>query len=241
MISALTSQLDSMNDEEDVTEETESSTTEGGSDALYSAMSTAIQEGTFFDDIPPAHLAKMMSAACSKDSNTSSTDTREVNVSRVVYNVSNHNRRSKTKGLVDRGANGFVTGCDTRIIERNVGNPMVHIEGIDNHRMNDIPITTSGGVIQTHKGPAIGIVRNAAHTGTGRSILSCIQMEAFGIDVGDRAISLGGTQRIKTPEGYVIPISFERGLAYINIRPFTDKEFETLPHVFLTGAEHWDA
>jgi hypothetical protein len=36
-------------------------------------------------------------------------------------------------------------------------NRTVDIRGIDNHRCTNIEIGTVGGVIQTHKGPVIGI------------------------------------------------------------------------------------
>ena len=49
-----------------------------------------------------------------------------------------------------------------------------------------------------------------------------------------------GTQTITTPDGYVHPLNFVNGLAYLPLRPFTDKEWETLPHVIWTSDERWD-
>ena len=70
--------------------------------------------------------------------------------------------------------------------------------------ITNIPILTAGGTIQTQKGPAIGIIRNTAHAGHGRTIASSLQLEAFGMDVNDKALSLGGKQHIATPDGYIV-------------------------------------
>ena len=53
--------------------------------------------------------------------------------------------------LVDRGANGGVAGSDVRVIHRHTDRS-VEIEGIDNHRMQDIPLCTVGGVVRTQDG-----------------------------------------------------------------------------------------
>ena len=45
---------------------------------------------------------------------------------------------------------------------------------------------------------------------------------------------------LTTGEGYKIPITLRKGLAYIRLRPFTQREWETLPHVTLTSPEDWD-
>ena len=57
------------------------------------------------------------------------------------------------------------------------------------------------------KGSSYGIIRNTAHVCHGRTIASSLQLEAFGMDVNDKALSLGGKQHIVTPDGYIIPLS----------------------------------
>jgi hypothetical protein len=42
------------------------------------------------------------------------------------------------------------------------------------------------------------------------------------------------------PDGYIIPIDIRRGLPYITMHPFTDKEFEELPHILWTSEDNWD-
>jgi hypothetical protein len=67
------------------------------------------------------------------------------------------------------------------------------------------------------------------------------QLEWYQNDVNDRSIKVqGGLQRITTLHGYVHPINVVSGLPYITIRPYTDEEWETLPHVIWTGDTDWD-
>ncbi len=159
---------------------------------------------------------------------------RQVNMYRTtrqmnpVYEVSQR-YRSERGALVDRGANGLVAGNDVRIISTNPG-AKVDVGGIDSHRITDIRVGTVGGVMQSQIGEFIGIFHQAALHGKGRSIMSSSQMETFGVTVDDRSIKAGGKQMIQT-HGYAIPIDIIDNLAYTPIRPFTDEEYETLPHV----------
>jgi hypothetical protein len=41
-------------------------------------------------------------------------------------------------------------------------------------------------------------------------------------------------------DGYIIPVSIRDGVTRLKIRPYTDHEFETLPHVTLTSELEWD-
>ena len=117
----------------------------------------------------------------------------------------------------------------------------VDIRGIDNHQVTNIPIATVGGVISTQRGEAIAIMHQYAYTGKGKTIHSSGQMEWFKNNVNDKSIKVdGGLQRILTLEGYHIPLNFIEGLPYCKIRPFTDREWDTLPHVILTGDKDWD-
>ena len=37
-----------------------------------------------------------------------------------------------------------------------------------------------------------------------------------------------------------MPLDVVNGLAYLKIRPYTDQEYESLPHVVLTSDDKWD-
>ena len=47
-------------------------------------------------------------------------------------------------------------------------------------------------------------------------------------------------QQITTPEGYVLPLNFKSGLPYLPICPYTDQEWNTLPHIIFTSDIDWD-
>jgi hypothetical protein len=87
----------------------------------------------------------------------------------------------------------------------------------------------------------IGIFPQYAYLGSGKTIHSAAQLEHYQNDVNDRSIKVsGGLQRILTLDGYVIPINIVAGLPYISMRPYTDDEWDLLPHVILTSDLDWD-
>jgi hypothetical protein len=68
----------------------------------------------------------------------------------VMYHVSNHKQMTLPLALIDRGANGSVAGSDTWLIDKSLHS--VHIQGINDHMIKDIPIGTVGAVINTQCG-----------------------------------------------------------------------------------------
>ena len=96
-------------------------------------------------------------------------------------------------------------------------------------------------MIPTQHGPAIGIFHQYAYTGKGKTIHSSGQLEWYKNNVNERSIKVpGGLQQVQTVDGYVIPINVKAGLPYIKTHPYTDKEWDTLPHVVLTSDKDWD-
>jgi hypothetical protein len=165
---------------------------------------------------------------------------REVNMAQQqVYRIANYKACKKGETLVDCGANGGLAGSDVRVINKT--GRSVDVIGIDNHTVNDLPIVTAGGVINSHCGPVIAILHQYAYVGDGKTIHSSAQLEWFKNDVNDRSLKItGGLQRIMTVEGYVHPLNIRNGLAHAIMRPYTDEEWETLPHVIWTSDEEWD-
>ena len=164
---------------------------------------------------------------------------RQVDV-HLTYNVSNHLHTSRGETLVDRGANGGIAGQDVRVIEKIPGR-FINVHGIDNHELTDIPIITAGGVVHTQHGDVIAILHQYAWHGQGKTIHSSGQLESFHNDVNDKSIKVpGGFQRIRTLEGYIMPLNIRSGLPYLPMRPYTDDEWETLPHVIMTSDVDWD-
>ena len=140
--------------------------------------------------------------------------------------------------MIDHGANGGIASEDVRVITKTQRS--IDIQGIDNHQLKDVPIVTAGGVIKTQFGDMIAIFHQYGYTGKGSTIHSSAQLEFFKNEVSDRAVKNGGTQRIVTLDGYIIPISIKNGLPRIHLRPYTDDEWETLPHVVMTSDVNWD-
>ena len=160
------------------------------------------------------------------------------NINETFYNVS---RASAVPdhALVDRGANGGIAGENVRVFA--ITDRKVSVSGIDNHRMDNLNIVSAGGVVKTQRGDAIAIMHQYAHNPMGKTIHSSVQLEDFKNAVDERSTKVkGATQSITTVDGYVIPLRFNNGLPYMQMRPYTDREWEELPHVVLTSDVEWD-
>ena len=162
---------------------------------------------------------------------------RVVNMADRVYRASTHSS-TRVGALIDRGANGGIAGSDVRIISKHQDR-FVDVQGIDNHQMVDIPIVTAGATVLTQRGNAILVMHQYAYTGKGKTIHSSGQLEAFNNIVDDRSNKVGGTQRITTYDGYIIPLRIQSGLPYMDMRPYTDDEWDNLPHIILTADTDW--
>ena len=103
---------------------------------------------------------------------------------RPRYCISQNVRRVKKGDLADRGANGGVQGGNLRTISKLPG-VYVDLSGLDNHTLEKTEIGTCGGVTMTQRGPVILIFHRYALLKRGRSIHSCIQLEAYGNEVDD--------------------------------------------------------
>ena len=152
--------------------------------------------------------------------------------------MSRHRSSSSNGTLIDRGANGGIAGSDVRVIS--TSDRRVDVQGVSNHQVTAIPIVTCGGVVNTHRGDAIVIMNQYARVRNGKTIHSCIQLESHKNDVHDKSKSVGGKQRIITPDGYAIPLHIQDGLVYMDMQPYTDRQFDTLPHIILTSGITWD-
>lgn len=159
----------------------------------------------------------------------------------IQYSVSRMNGQHihKRGALVDRGANGGMAGDDLRVI--NTTDSRVDVCGIDNHELTGLKVVTAGGVVKSQHGDIIVIFHQYASVPGGKTIISCIQSEYFGITIDDQSTKLGlGKQVIMTPDNYVMPLDFINGLPYMPIRPFSDHEWKVLPHVVMTSDSDWD-
>jgi hypothetical protein len=118
--------------------------------------------------------------------------------------------------LVDRGANGGICGTDMLVLEGR--ERFVDVVGLAGHKVSQLRIVTAQAVVSTHKGEAIATFHQMALLCKGKSILSCLQMEAHGANINDRSRLLpGGKQRILI-DGYQMPLDFKNGLPYLRCR-----------------------
>ena len=93
----------------------------------------------------------------------------------------------------------------------------INIVGIDDHYLTGLDIASAAALFDTQRGLVIGIFHEYALLGKGRSIHAPGQIEWFKCQVDDnRSKVVGGTQRLETPDGYVLPLSIESGLVYMH-------------------------
>ena len=116
----------------------------------------------------------------------------------------------------------------------------VDVSGLAGYTVSQLRIVTAQAFISTHKGDAIATFHQMALLGKGKSILSCLQMEAFGADINNFSRLLpGGKQRIVI-DGYQLPLDFKNGLPYLSCRKPTNNELKSLPHIIMTSDVDWD-
>ena len=186
--------------------------------------------------IDPTYIQNVMSVSHAKRNISSHDSSRQTQThQRYIFarvNQTNHQ-------LIDRGANGGLAGADMRVIHTTPRK--INIVGIDDHELTSLNVVTAATLLDTQKGPIIGVFHEYAHLGKGRSIHAASQMEWFNCQVDDRSKLVGGAQSIQTSEGYVIPLSIESGLVYMHsMRIPTDHDLQNYPHVFFTSPDIWD-
>ena len=163
---------------------------------------------------------------------------RIVNMADTHYHVGNSKRVSNQGSLIDGGANGGMAGKDVKVIEETF--QKVNVTGIADNTIEDIPIGTVAGLITTTRGPIIGIFHQYAIVGKGKTIHSSNQLKSFGVQIDDTPRKLKGSQCIKHPDGYVIPLSIRNGLPYMDMKCPSDEEMDEYPHVIFTSDTQWD-
>ena len=88
--------------------------------------------------------------------------------------------------LIDGGCNGGLVGDDCIILETHAFGK-VDIVGVGDNFIENVPLCTAAGLIQTSAGPIIGIMHNYAALGKGGSIHSPLQMQDFGLLIDEKA------------------------------------------------------
>jgi hypothetical protein len=90
----------------------------------------------------------------------------------------------------------------------------VDVVGLAGHTVSQLRIVTAQVLVTTYKGDVIATFHQMALLGKGKSIVSCLQMEAHGADINDLSCLLpGGKQRILM-DGYQLPLLTSRMACY---------------------------
>ena len=143
------------------------------------------------EESPHDTSAQTLVNKCLAESGIDSTDIQSVmSVSQAKRNISSHesSRQIQTHQryvfarvnqtyhqLIDRGANGGLAGADMRVLH--ITPRKISIIGIDDHEMTGLNVVTAATLLDTQKGPIIGVFHEYAHLGKGRSIHAAGQME----------------------------------------------------------------
>ena len=122
--------------------------------------------------IDPTVIQNVISVSHAKRTISSHDSSRQIQThQRYVFarvNQSNHH-------LIDRGANGGLAGADMRVIHTTPRK--INIVGIDDHELTGLNVVTAAALLDTQKGPIIGVFHEYAHLGKGRSIHAAGQMD----------------------------------------------------------------
>ena len=138
--------------------------------------------------------------------------------------------RSGTGALIDGGANGGLSGSDVTVLAETLNT--ADVTGIAENTLSKLKLCTVAALIQSHKGPIIGIFHQYAHLGKGKTIHSVTQLRHFGTIVDDTPRQFNGKHRLITLDGYLIPLSICECLPYIKL--------STYPHVIFTSDVPWE-
>eukprot|EP00934_Nitzschia_sp_Nitz4_P001298 Nitzschia sp. Nitz4//scaffold501_size4582//2099//3937//NITZ4_009240-RA/size4582-snap-gene-0.0-mRNA-1//-1//CDS//3329553590//1298//frame0 len=163
---------------------------------------------------PPGNIHRLLG----KPSPKKTSEKPSFRTANVTYRIhTRHSTRSSFGSLIDHGANGGNAGDEVRII--NKSDRHIDVSGIDSHELTDLPIVSASGVVCSQAGDLILIFHQYALLSHGKTIHASLQLEA---------------------SGFAFPHNFIHGLPYLAIRPYTDHEWDTLPHVSMTSNTEWD-
>ena len=154
-------------------------------------------------------------------------------------NLNNHSRRSLWQPLIDRVANGGISGNNSSKIAG--AGTYIDLCGVDDHTISNLELVTAGATVESQVGPIIIIVYQYARMTDGKTIHSSGQIEHFKALVNEKSISVTSeVPCIELIEGYRTPLSTINDLACMKMRPFTKEEWDTLPHVHIASEAPWD-
>ena len=104
---------------------------------------------------------------------------------RMVFNITFRVNASATiykfGALVDRGASGGIAGWDMTLVDQT--ETFIDLTGLEEHTVRKLRLVHVAFVCESHLGPIICHMPQQAHMPDNKSVMSCLQMEAFGCTV----------------------------------------------------------
>ena len=153
---------------------------------------TMVHECLALCDTDPSDIQNVMSVFNVKNGTTSPGSPRQFHVhQRYVFTRANQS----TNHLIDGGANGGLAGAYMRILQKS--HRKTNIVGIDDHELTGLNVDTVAALLNTKKGPVIGILHEYAHLGKGKSIHAAGWMKWFNCQVDDRSKVVGVSKDLK--------------------------------------------
>jgi hypothetical protein len=137
--------------------------------------------------VPDEDLKSIVSDLRSILSNSHSCKT---NAMKIKYAVNFSNVSNKYGSLIDGGANGGMSGADVRLLE--TGYDTADVSGIADNAVQNLPIITCAGLVESTTGPIVLIMHQYAHYGKGKTIHSVNQLLQFGVEVDATPQLFGG-------------------------------------------------
>ena len=199
-------------------------------DILKFKTSQGHSEGQL-DQVLPTYQANQQSQS------ETETPPRQMNA-HITYNVAQA-KQVKHGSLVDRGANGGLTGSDVRVLS--TSSRKCTVTGIDNHEIPGLDLVQCATLVQTNHGMVNLIMNDYAYHGRGHSILSSGQIEWYTNTVDDKSVQAGGQQRIVTIDGYSMPLVCKGRLMYLQLQGIpADQDLQNYPSVHLTSPHECD-
>ena len=133
----------------------------------------------------------------------------------ITYHVAQA-KQAKHGSLVDRGANGSLSGSDVR--DLSTSSRKCTVTGIDNHLIPGLDLVQCAALVQSNHGMVNLIMNEYAFYGRGHSINSSGQIEWYTNTVDDKSVQVGGQQRIVTIDGYSMAFVCKGGLMYLQLQ-----------------------
>ena len=144
--------------------------------------------------------------------------------------------------IVDSGADTGILGGSFYIDEESTDRIVNVIGAIDSVMTSNGHKIGSGITKAQLEDESYVLLRynEAVCIGKGKSLFSCNQMRAFGMNVNDVPKRYSGLQSITTTDGMMLPLSYDKGLCILSIERPSKEDLKKLEVIEITSPEPWD-